>query len=125
MGFTKKSKVRMAKSIPMYQYNGKTVVENIDGQVVQRTIYENEPLEEVGKTLVDRDDYSLEALLAAGVPLEQLPIGSLLNPTDFSSIDEIRDSISLDAYTELLNHQTDDISVKITDEIVDTQTPKE
>lgn len=41
--------------------------------------------DDVVKSLPDAKDYTLENLLAAGVPLDQLSVSNLLNPTDYAT----------------------------------------
>lgn len=125
MSFRKHSKVRQAKCMPLTQKNKKTVSEMRDGVLVNNVIYEEEKLEDVGKTLVDREDYSLEALLAAGVPLQQLPIGSLMNPTDLATLDSIKENISTETYIKLMQSEEHITQTEVTDEIVDVEKPQE
>lgn len=124
MSFRKHSKVRQAKCMPLTQKNKKTIAEMRDGVLVNNVIYEEENLEDVGKTLVDREDYSLEALLAAGVPLQQLPISTLLNPTDLASIDAINESASEYAFQHLVDMGLP-IATQETNEVVDAEKPQE
>lgn len=87
MGFTnKRSKRSVAFSVPQHVVANvsHTVTEDVDGVTVERQVYVPVDLssKEAASSIPTMEEYSLKNLLAAGVPLEQLQVSTLLNPTD-------------------------------------------
>lgn len=86
--FRKTKTWRECNSTKVIEPSAKTINEmDENGNPIQRVAYV--PVDftskDVEKSLPDAKDYTLDSLLAAGVPLEQLSVSNMLNPTDFAT----------------------------------------
>lgn len=86
--FLKQKTWSVADSTKVIESTAQTISETDElGIPIHRVVYL--PIDytsnDVEKSLPDAKDYTLENLLAAGVPLEQLSVSTLLNPTDFAT----------------------------------------
>lgn len=86
--FLKKRTWSCADSSKVIEPSAQTIDEmDENNNPVQRVVYlpVDYTSKEVEKSLPEAKDYTLANLMAAGVPLEQVAVSSLLNPTDFAT----------------------------------------
>lgn len=105
--FLKKKTWSCADSTKVIEPSAQTIAEQDEnGTPVNRVVYlpVDYTSKEVEKSLPDAKDYTLENLLSAGVPLEQVAVSSLLNPTDFATnqryAENMINSINIPSITE-------------------------
>lgn len=83
----------------------KSVVPEMDkyGAVRQRVVVEKVPLEKINEDMsaVRCEDYTLENLLKAGVPLDRINTQNLIHSNDKSKIAEKLESLTSDAWIKL------------------------
>lgn len=74
-----------------------------DGTIRNRVSVQEIPLDEVDEKLqvITPDDYKLENLMKAGVPLDQINLSGFMAPTDKAVVADIADANALRAYTSL------------------------
>lgn len=86
--FLKKKTWSLAESTKVIEPVSRTIPEKAsDGTPCERVVYT--PMDftskDAVKTLPTAQEYSLENLLSAGVPLEQLSVSTFFNPTDYAT----------------------------------------
>lgn len=74
-----------------------------DGNVINRVSLQDVSLAETDERLkvISPEDYTLENLMKAGVPLDQINLSGFMSPTDKAVISEIQDTNALNAFAEL------------------------
>lgn len=87
-GFRKRkvSKVRLGVPCHIWSNVANTVEESVDGNTVQRVVILPVDMssKEAEASLPDAKEYTLQKLLDAGVPLQQLSVAGLLDPSDMA-----------------------------------------
>lgn len=70
----------------------KVCPEEVDGVIINKVKVEEENSERIQAAIPKAQDYTLERLLAAGVPIEQVNISGMLNPSTIT-MNEIAEGI--------------------------------